>query len=154
MATVVDTIKPYDRGAAVVVRYEPSEGVDSPLDVGARVESVVNWGRRERIEAHHSATHLLHAALRAVLGAHVTQAGSLVAEDRFQFDFTHHHPLTKQQLAEVATWVGEAINTDATLRSEEMPKERALSLGAMAMFGEKYGNVVRTVNVSFLCCCP
>jgi alanyl-tRNA synthetase len=83
-----------------------------------------------------------------VLGSHVSQAGSLVEEDRLRFDFNHHSALTKDQLDRVENWVRQAISASVPLVSKEMKKEEALSLGAMAMFGEKYGEVVRTVQVS------
>jgi len=122
---------------------------------GATVVSWVDLKRREKIEAHHTATHLLHAALRHVLGNHVSQAGSLVDEDRLRFDFNHPAALTRQQLVDVEAWVQGAISAGTTLVSQEMAKEQALSLGAMAVFGEKYGEIVRTVQVSlqfFLVC--
>ena len=111
------------------------------------VISKVDLKQREKIEAHHTATHLLHAALRHVLGSHISQAGSLVDEDRLRFDFNHPSALTRQQLEDVEAWVQRAVSAGVPLVTEEMAKEQALSLGAMAMFGEKYGDTVRTVKV-------
>ncbi len=103
--------------------------------------------RRRDITRNHTATHLLHAALRRVLGEHVHQAGSVVEPDRLRFDFTHHGPLTPAQLDHVERWVNEGIwqNTDVT--TTEKKYADAVSTGAMALFGEKYGDVVRVVEI-------
>ncbi|HEX6536902.1 MAG TPA: alanine--tRNA ligase [Gemmatimonadaceae bacterium] len=103
--------------------------------------------RRRDTERNHTATHLLHAALRAVLGQHVHQAGSLVAPDRLRFDFTHHGPLDARQLAEIETWVNRGIWADVDLVFEQRPYKEAVASGAMALFGEKYGDVVRVVTI-------
>jgi alanyl-tRNA synthetase len=118
-----------------------------PLREGETVLASVDAERRARIRAHHTATHLLHAALREVLGTHVKQAGSVVDADRLRFDFNHFAPLEPEQVAEV-----ERLVNDQTLRafrttSQQMPIEEALAAGAMALFGEKYGDVVRVVSV-------
>ncbi len=103
--------------------------------------------RRRDTERNHTATHLLHAALRAVLGEHVHQAGSLVAPDRLRFDFTHHGPLRPEQLAAIEEWVNRGIWADVDLVFEERPYEEAVAAGAMALFGEKYGDLVRVVTI-------
>jgi alanyl-tRNA synthetase len=107
----------------------------------------VTPARRRDITRNHTATHLLHAALRRVLGEHVHQAGSVVEPDRLRFDFTHHGPLTHDQLEEVERWVNAGIwqNTDVT--TTEKKYADAVAQGAMALFGEKYGDVVRVVEI-------
>jgi alanyl-tRNA synthetase len=111
--------------------------------VTARVPADV----RRDTERNHTATHLLHAALRKILGEHVHQAGSLVAPDRLRFDFTHHGPVTKEQLAELELFVNRAIWADTDVTTVEKPYKEAVAGGAMALFGEKYGDVVRVVSV-------
>jgi alanyl-tRNA synthetase len=112
-----------------------------------RVIARVPTDRRRDTERNHTATHLLHAALRQVLGEHVHQHGSLVAPDRLRFDFTHHDPLTPEQLAAIEAWVNRAIWADVNLVFEQKPYQEAVAAGAMALFGEKYGDVVRVVNI-------
>ena len=111
--------------------------------VTARVPST----RRRDTERNHTATHLLHAALRAVLGEHVHQAGSLVAPDRLRFDFSHHGPVRPEQLTAIEEQVNRAIWDGVDLRFEEKPYRQAVAEGAMALFGEKYGDVVRVVSI-------
>ncbi|HEU4584691.1 MAG TPA: alanine--tRNA ligase [Gemmatimonadaceae bacterium] len=120
--------------------------VEGELTLGP-VTARVPTERRRDTERNHTATHLLHAALRAVLGEHVHQAGSLVAPDRLRFDFTHHGPLTAKQLSEVELWVNRGIWADIDLVIHERPYKEAVAAGAMALFGEKYGEVVRTVGI-------
>jgi alanyl-tRNA synthetase len=120
--------------------------VEGDLTLGPVTASVPTQRRRDT-ERNHTATHLLHAALRAVLGEHVHQAGSLVAPDRLRCDFTHHGPLTSQQLSEVELWVNRGIWADIDLVIQERPYKEAVASGAMALFGEKYGDVVRTVGI-------
>jgi alanyl-tRNA synthetase len=110
------------------------------------VRAQVYPDRRETMR-NHTATHLLHAALRSVLGEHVLQRGSLVAPDRLRFDFSHARPVTPDQIRAVEERVNEAILQDIDLVIEEKPYAEAISLGAMALFGEKYGDVVRVVMV-------
>ncbi len=112
-----------------------------------RVLARVPADRRRDTQRHHTATHLLHAALRNVIGEHVHQAGSLVAPDRLRFDFTHHGPLTPEQLDTIEGWVNRAIWEDLPLQIAEQPYADAVAAGAMALFGEKYGNVVRVVSI-------
>ena len=109
--------------------------------------AVVPRDRRRDTERNHTATHLLHAALRQVLGEHVHQAGSLVAPDRLRFDFTHHGPLTPHQIAEVETIVNRGILEGVQLNFEEKPYAEAVAGGAMHLFNEKYGDVVRVVTI-------
>jgi alanyl-tRNA synthetase len=120
--------------------------VEGELTLGP-VTAIVPTQRRRDTERNHTATHLLHAALRTVLGEHVHQAGSLVAPDRLRFDFTHHGPLTAEQLSAVELWVNRGIWADVDLVIRERPYKEAVASGAMALFGEKYGDVVRTVGI-------
>ena len=106
--------------------------------------------RRHDTGRNHTATHLLHAALRGVLGEHVHQAGSLVSPDRLRFDFTHHGPLTAEQLTEVESRVNAGVWKAAPVRTREETYADAVSQGAMALFGEKYGDVVRVVEIEEL----
>ena len=139
----VDDVKKFDgRIAAIGV-------VHGSVDFGtvtARVPAL----RRRDTERNHTGTHLLHAALRKVLGEHVHQAGSVVEPDRLRFDFTHHGPMTPEQLEQVERWVNQAIwqNVDVTIT--ERAYADAVSAGAMALFGEKYGDVVRVVDIPAL----
>ncbi|HET8679671.1 MAG TPA: alanine--tRNA ligase [bacterium] len=114
---------------------------------GMRVRTTIDADRRAAIKRNHTATHLLHRALGEVLGDHARQAGSLVAPDRLRFDFTHLAPLTAEERAAVERRVNEIILADRPVRASVMPLERAQRLGAMALFGEKYGEQVRVVEV-------
>ncbi|WP_291270257.1 alanine--tRNA ligase [Geothrix sp.] len=111
------------------------------------VNALVHPIRRRRVRAHHTATHLLHAALREVLGTHVKQAGSVVDEHRLRFDFTHFAPLEPEQIAEIERLASRQALRSVPTRVNEMDIEEALASGAMALFGEKYGEVVRVVQV-------
>jgi alanyl-tRNA synthetase len=117
------------------------------LKVGDAVVARVDAERRRRIKANHTGTHLLHAALREVLGPHVKQAGSLVAPDRLRFDFTHYAPLTDDEITEIERLVNSEVLRNRTVETEIRPIEEALRSGAMALFGEKYGSEVRVVSV-------
>ena len=112
-----------------------------------KVRATVARDRRRDTERNHTATHLLHAALRQVLGEHVHQAGSLVDPDRLRFDFAHHGPLSQQQLADVESIVNRGILEGIQLTFEEKPKAEAIAGGAMHLFNEKYGDVVRVVTI-------
>jgi alanyl-tRNA synthetase len=103
--------------------------------------------RRRDTERNHTATHLLHAALRTVLGEHVHQAGSVVAPDRLRFDFTHHGPVPPNKLTEIEGWVNRAIWADIDVEFRQLPYKDAVAAGAMALFSEKYGDVVRVVSI-------
>ena len=117
------------------------------LRAGEEVTAEVDAGRRDDIRRNHTATHLLHAALRAIVGTHVRQAGSLVAPDRLRFDITHHEPVTADQLHEMEKLVNNHVFRNQTVNTEEKPTEEAIAAGAMALFGEKYGERVRVVTV-------
>jgi alanyl-tRNA synthetase len=115
--------------------------------VGESVAAVVDTERRDRIRRAHTATHLLHAALRARLGKHVAQAGSLVEPDRLRFDFSHFSALAGEDLLAIEDAVNERILANDALQIAEMPIDEARELGALMFFGEKYGASVRVVNV-------
>ncbi len=117
------------------------------LKVGDTVTAAIDVERRDAIKRAHTATHLLDKALRTVLGDHVHQAGSLVEEDYLRFDFTHFAAMTPQELGDVAREVSDAILAGYPVEAKEMPIEEAKKTGAIALFSEKYGDVVRVVNV-------
>lgn len=117
------------------------------LRAGQKVRAVVDASRRWTIMRHHTATHLLQAALRQVLGEHVSQAGSRVDEHSTRFDFTHHEALTDEQIAAVEDLVNSWGLADLPVKVEEIPLQEALARGATALFGEKYGETVRVVSV-------
>jgi alanyl-tRNA synthetase len=117
------------------------------LAVGDKVKFDVDDARRERIRANHSATHLLNHALKHVLGNHVAQKGSLVAPDRLRFDFAHFSPMTDDQKRQVEDLVNAEIRANADSRVDVLPIEQAKQKGAVAMFGEKYGERVRVVGI-------
>jgi len=120
--------------------------VEGNLSVGDRVEALVDSSRKE-IEKHHSATHLLHAGLRAVLGEHIAQAGSLNDDKRLRFDFSHPKALTSQEIAKVEEWVNDKIARAIPRETQIMSIDEAKNSGAMALFGEKYGDEVRVVKM-------
>jgi alanyl-tRNA synthetase len=122
-----------------VLRGQPRRG-DAAL-------ASVDASRRRDIMRNHTATHLLHASLRAVLGEHARQAGSLVAPDRLRFDFTHTQAMTKGELERVQAMVHQAILADYELDIHERPRDEAIREGAMALFGETYGETVRTITI-------
>ena len=117
------------------------------LKVGDTVGAKINLERRKAIMRAHSATHLLDAALREVLGDHVHQAGSLVEPDRLRFDFTHFNAMTPEELARVSAIVNDQILMGSSVNVEELPIEEAKKKGAIALFGEKYGDTVRVVDM-------
>ncbi|MGO5115027.1 alanine--tRNA ligase [Candidatus Avoscillospira sp. LCP25S3_F1] len=121
--------------------------VEGTLKLGNTVRAQIDPVRRKAIMRAHSATHLLDAALRAVLGDHVHQAGSLVEPDRLRFDFTHFSALTAEELSRVSAMVNEMVLEGYPVITEEMPIEKAKERGAIALFGEKYGDVVRVVEM-------
>ena len=117
------------------------------VQTGDRVRLILDTARREATRLNHSATHVMHAALRQVLGSHVRQAGSLVTPDRLRFDFTHTSPVKADELAHIETLVNTHIRDNAEVSSAEMSLNEALKSGALAFFGEKYGEIVRVVQM-------
>lgn len=118
-----------------------------PLRTGDTVDAQVDASRRQAIVLNHSATHLLHAALRKVLGEHVAQKGSLVAPERLRFDFSHFKPMSHDELARVESMVNAEVRRNATAEVHNMAYDDAISFGAMALFGEKYGDEVRVLKM-------
>ena len=119
------------------------------LTVGSSVAAEVDSERRQAIILNHSATHLMHAALRQVLGGHVEQKGSLVTPERLRFDFSHPEAVTAEQMAEVEAIVNAQVRQNAATSARLMDMESAKAAGAMALFGEKYGDVVRVLQIGF-----
>ncbi len=138
--TVEDTHK---RGATHAHRGQLKSG---SLKLGDTLTARVDAERREAIRLNHSATHLLHAALRSVLGTHVVQKGSLVAADRLRFDFSHFQPVTPTQLQQIESLVNAQIRANAEAATRLMDYEQAIEAGAMALFGEKYDKRVRVLS--------
>ncbi|WP_294134671.1 alanine--tRNA ligase [Sphingobium sp.] len=141
-ADVADTSKPLGRLHA----HQAVISAGS-IKVGDTVQLSVDVDRRDRIRANHSATHLLHAALRKELGAHVTQKGSMVAADRLRFDFSHPEALTHAQIAKVEADVNAQIRHNEEVTTRLMTPDDAIAAGAMALFGEKYGDEVRVLSM-------
>ncbi|MEC8772255.1 MAG: alanine--tRNA ligase, partial [Pseudomonadota bacterium] len=117
------------------------------VKVGDAVHLEVDAERRDRIRANHSATHLVHAALRNRLGDHVTQKGSLVSEDRFRFDFSHPKPLSEDDIAAIEAEVNDEIRANEQVGTRLMTPDDAVAAGALALFGEKYGDEVRVLSM-------
>jgi alanyl-tRNA synthetase len=113
---------------------------------GDEIEAAIDVVRRDRIRRNHTATHVLHWALRQVLGPHVQQAGSLVAPDRLRFDFSHHEPVTQDQIVEIERLANAQVIADLPVRHYETTKAEAERIGAIAFFGEKYGEIVRVLE--------
>ena len=120
---------------------------DGVLQRGDRVTAVVDEAARRATAVNHSATHLLHAALRRVLGEHVSQKGSLVTPERLRFDFSHYEALSPEQIAQIESLVNAQVCANAEVQTEVMPYDQAASSGAMALFGEKYADVVRVLSI-------
>ncbi|MGI6120104.1 MAG: alanine--tRNA ligase [Desulfosporosinus sp.] len=128
-------------------RYHRVQVTSGALHVGEMVEAEINGYERWAISRHHSATHLLQAALRTVLGEHVHQSGSLVTQERLRFDFSHFSPLTPDELRKVERIINEAVLENLPVKASEMSLEEAKRIGATALFGEKYGVTVRVVQM-------
>lgn len=139
---VEDTSKPL--GKLHVLRTKVVAG---ELTVGETVHQAVDAERRDRVRANHSATHLLHAALRRHLGTHVTQKGSLVAPDYFRFDFSHPKAMTREEIEAVEAEVNAQIRGNEQVTTRLMTPDEAIAAGAMALFGEKYGDEVRVLSM-------
>jgi alanyl-tRNA synthetase len=118
-----------------------------PVNLNGELTAKIDASRRRKIARHHSATHLMHAALRQVLGTHVAQKGSLVNNEHLRFDFSHFAKVTDEDLAKIEKIVNQKIRANIPVVIKEMPKEEAMKTGAMALFGEKYGDTVRVVII-------
>lgn len=141
-AKVINTIK-----LAGGVTLHEAEVIAGVLACQEEVELRVAEGRRQKIANNHTATHLLQAALRAILGDHVKQSGSLVESDRLRFDFIHFSPLTKEEIKKIEDWVNHEIRANLRLNTLELNRDQAQKSGAIALFGEKYDDLVRVVSV-------
>ncbi len=139
---VEDTSKPLGRLHVLRTAVKAGE-----ISVGETIHQAVDAERRDRTRANHSATHLLHAALRHRLGTHVTQKGSLVASDYFRFDFSHPKALTRDEIEQVEADVNAQIRSNEPVTTRLMTPDEAIAAGAMALFGEKYGDEVRVLSM-------
>ena len=117
------------------------------IKVNQSVNMEINVSRRNNARAYHSATHLLHEALRRILGKHVTQKGSLVSPEKLRFDFSHNKPIEKKDIEKIEKYVNDMINTGADVKTRIMTPKEAVEKGALAMFGEKYGDEVRVLSM-------
>jgi len=117
------------------------------LKVNQSVNMKIDVKRRNDARAYHSATHLLHEALRRILGKHVTQKGSLVSPEKLRFDFSHNKPIEKKEIKEIEKYVNDMVNTAADVKTRIMTPKKAVEKGALAMFGEKYGDEVRVLSM-------
>jgi alanyl-tRNA synthetase len=142
MASVVDTYSPAQ--GLIVHKVKIEKGT---LKVGDTVAAEVDVEKRDATRRNHTATHLMHAALREVLGTHVKQAGSVVAPNYLRFDFTHYQPLTPSEIEEIERLVNYHILRNEPVQTDEMAVEEAMRSGAMALFGEKYGEKVRVLSI-------
>ena len=133
------------QGAELIVHH--GQVIEGELMVGQGCRAIVDEHARRATALNHSATHLLHAALRRVLGEHVTQRGSLVTTERLRFDFAHYEPVRAEQLAVVERLVNEQVRANSAVTAVTVPREEALAAGAMALFGEKYGEEVRVLRI-------
>ncbi len=139
---VLDTRK---QGEGAILHI--GELTQGAIAVGDQLEALVDSDRRDATRRNHSATHLMHAALRRVLGEHVQQKGSLVDPDRLRFDFSHFQPLSEQELRRIEALVNEQIRDNLPVETRVMPVDQAMAAGAMALFGEKYGDQVRVLSM-------
>jgi alanyl-tRNA synthetase len=141
-AKVVDVQKPI--GDLIVVEVDDAKG---SLTLKAGVEQITNKLKRKLTAKNHTATHILHHALRKFLGEHVKQAGSLVTDEFLRFDFTHTKPLTDEEIKKIEDFINEKILLAESVVAQEMDKQEALAKGAIAFFGDKYGAKVRVISV-------
>lgn len=141
-STIIDTVK-----NSAGIYFHRAKILQGILHVGDKIDACVDVAKREKIRRNHTAAHLLQAALRKVLGTHVEQAGQLVDENRLRFDFTHFSALTSSELQQIETLINDEILRSDEVVAREMPIAEAKKMGAMALFGEKYGSVVRVVKI-------
>jgi len=117
------------------------------ISVGDSIQAEIDVEYRQAVRLNHSSTHLMHEALRKILGEHVQQKGSLVDAEKLRFDFSHYQPLTKDEITEIETWVNDQIRLNVPTSSQLMNMDEAKQTGAMALFGEKYGDIVRVLSI-------
>jgi alanyl-tRNA synthetase len=141
-ARVLDTITVAD--GLILHECEVTQG---SLSLNDKIKLNVAEGRRQRIACNHTATHILHAAMKKVLGDHIKQSGSLVSPDRLRFDFTHFSPITTAELTSIETLANEEVRANTQLNTDMLEREEAIQSGAVALFGEKYGDQVRVVSI-------
>jgi alanyl-tRNA synthetase len=141
IAVVADTQKPLDD---FIVHQAKLSGT---IKVGDSIKAAIDVERRNKIRSNHSATHLLHKALRDALGTHVTQKGSLVSDERLRFDISHPKAVAKEEIAAIERKVNEVVARDTAVDCKEMAPDDAIKAGAMALFGEKYGDKVRVLTM-------
>jgi alanyl-tRNA synthetase len=141
-ATISDTAKPLGRLHAHQAKID-----EGGIKVGDVVMLKINVARRDAVRANHSATHLLHAALRNALGGHVSQKGSMVAADRLRFDFSHNQPVSAAEIAQIEAEVNTQIRGNSIVTTRLMTPDDAVAAGALALFGEKYGDEVRVLSM-------
>jgi len=146
-ASAVDVSGMFIHNALCIHEAKLTRGSPDDFRIGNTVTAEVDASRRWAIQRNHTATHLAHAALRKVLGDHVKQSGSYVGPDRLRFDFSHHQPMTPEEIERVEEIVNEQILIGLDVATKEMDIESAKKAGAMALFGEKYEDVVRVVSV-------
>ena len=115
------------------------------IKIGQNVNLEIDTNKRNNSKANHSATHLLHESLRRTLGKHVTQKGSLVSPERLRFDFSHNKPIEKEEMKKINNIVNEIVQESSDVQTRIMTPKEAVSMGALALFGEKYGEEVRVV---------
>ena len=142
---VVDVVK--ENGIYLHVIHTDDAGLADQVEVGEEVALQIDAVRRHKIARSHSATHLLQQALRDVLGDHVMQAGSYVDDNYLRFDFNHYQAVTPEEIAKIEEIVNSRVDEYLPIKMEEMPIDEAKKLGAMALFGEKYGDIVRVVSM-------
>ncbi|APG62836.1 alanine--tRNA ligase [Sphingorhabdus lutea] len=141
-AIISDTAKPLGR-----LHAHHAKIISGDIKIGDQIHLQVDAERRNQLRANHSATHLLHAALRNVLGAHVTQKGSMVAPDRLRFDFSHNNALSGEEIDAIEAQVNAEIRGNEEVSTRLMTPEDAIEAGALALFGEKYGDEVRVLSM-------
>ncbi|KAF9292547.1 hypothetical protein BGZ68_003453 [Mortierella alpina] len=147
---VVDVFLPYERGLAIRVQPLAEDALTEEdqlcMHKGFQVTTFVDVARRESVAAHHSATHMLNAALRKTLGKPIMQAGSLVEPERLRFDFTHGKPISPDQIREIEDWINTVALQSVQPVINEYPLQKAIDMGSIAVFSEKYGDIVRVVD--------
>ena len=152
MKSSASTIEVHDTTKSSDIHLHHIEVMSGEIKVGDNLNAQVSESARRNTMSNHSATHLMHAALRKVLGPHVTQAGSLVDPTRTRFDFTHNKALTAEEISQIEALVNDEISKAEEVRTESMSPKEAVTKGAIALFGEKYGDQVRVLTMGDFSC--